>query len=99
MYYIDNMHLSATPLSLDETAFGASLSIFPQPANDVLYIDFETHSELQVSLYDLQGKKLLSKNFLQNPNNFTLDIADIESGFYVIKLQSDSEIITQKIHH
>ena len=98
MYYIDNMHLSATPLSLDETAFGASLSIFPQPANDVLYIDFETHSELQVSLYDLQGKKLLSKNFLQNPNNFTLDIADIESGFYVIKLQSDSEIITQKIH-
>ncbi|MGS2725484.1 FG-GAP-like repeat-containing protein [Psychroserpens sp. BH13MA-6] len=71
-----------------------SLSIYPNPVGDQLFISSRSHSDIKsMSISDLQGKHIFE---VQNGSNIaSLDVSQLESGMYLISIvthQSSSAV-------
>lgn len=76
-------------------------TLYPNPASNNLNIVFNAakRSSYAITIYDLQGKLLLSKTGTANSgnNNFTLDIHTLTSGMYIVKIYADDKITVMKL--
>jgi len=66
--------------------------IFPNPATNTLSI-LGLHNNCQVQIYDLAGREHISLNDFKNG---TIDISQLTSGVYIVKLNNESETKTLK---
>lgn len=80
-----------TFLANDNFTGNLKFSMYPNPANNILNIEIE--KEIQsVEIYSLQGQKVFSGN------DKTIDIANLSSGIYMIKVEDENgAIATQKL--
>ncbi|WP_353777525.1 T9SS type A sorting domain-containing protein [Winogradskyella sp. 3972H.M.0a.05] len=82
------------PLSIDEFNLDNLISVYPNPANDKIFLDVSSSILIEsFSLYDLRGSRLLNLNQ-------SLDIIDISmlpSGIYILNLETDRGVITKKL--
>ena len=79
--YIDNFYFWKAPLSLN-TFDTPKINIYPNPTSSVFTIEANEIVE-SVSLFNVLGQEVLSKN--PNSNSVTLDIANLQTGVYVVK--------------
>lgn len=86
-------------LSIDENNQN-SISIYPNPANTILNIDFpggSINESTIIEVYDIQGKLVKSVAKDNNDTFTSINISDLKSGFYILKIKSeDGKKITQK---
>ncbi|MBT3647463.1 MAG: T9SS type A sorting domain-containing protein [Flavobacteriales bacterium] len=76
------------PFGLEEVN-NASVSIYPNPATDQLNVAFGREvSNMDVSLFDIQGKQVLAKLKNVSGRNYSLNVSEIPSGVYVMKGKS-----------
>ena len=69
------------------------LLVYPNPANDRLYISYKSENQkMNFSIIDLLGKTILSSNMDAD----YIDISMLESGVYFIQLNSENKISTAK---
>ena len=70
--------------------------IYPNPANDRLYI--ETESEIEdVVVYDVYGRvQNLSKSETQNLRN-SIDVSNLKAGIYFVKINTEKGNIVKRI--
>lgn len=80
--------------NLSETVFDTlEIKIFPNPTKDFFYITgLENHSNMQISLLDIQGRVLQS--FV---DQYTFDISTYPSGIYLLHIENEGAIFQQKI--
>lgn len=71
-------------LSTDDTTL-ESLSIFPNPAKNVLNFKGVSSETLNLEVYDILGKSVLNASITQNGG---LDISALNSGLYIIKFEN-----------
>lgn len=71
-----------------------SFTAYPNPFKDVLTIQYEKPVE-KVEIYDLTGKTLLKSR--PNSSDFQLNTSQLPSGVYVVKIESNSKVISKKI--
>ena len=91
---IDNTSLLlSTPINqLNSNSFVIS----PNPAKNSITIDSKTNAIDAVTFYDLSGrlvKAIEAKSF----TNTVIDISDLESGTYLVKVKSDQNLEMKKI--
>jgi len=93
--YIDegNVYLSETGgncliTSTNETE-NPKLSVFPNPAEDIVYISGENISSVEIK--DLSGR------IIKQSNETTISIKELQSGIYLFVIQTESGMITKKI--
>ncbi len=73
-----------------------SLKIYPNPANDILNIQFEeTNVDALLNIYDIQGKTMISKQIQQEKTN--LDIGNLNPGVYIIRIAYNHNMLTRKL--
>ncbi len=70
----------------------ALLSIYPNPATDVIFLN--TDKETTVVVYDLTGR--IVKN-LSNGNHKEISISDLNTGTYLFEISTDNEKIVKKV--
>lgn len=71
-----------------------SFSVYPNPVNDILFIENNINNIIQkINVYDLMGKTVIE----QNGNIAQIDFSNITSGLYLVKITSEKEIIVKKI--
>ena len=76
---------------IENELIGASISVYPNPASDVIII--KTDIELtKVELYDILGKRVLESGATNQ-----LDISSFKSGVYLMKLHSIKGTLTKKL--
>jgi len=76
-----------TSLSVDNTN-GFEFSMYPNPArNEVKFQSSNTNFPLQVSVFDLTGKRIAEKS-LEN-NLTTLNVDNFQSGMYLVTVQDN----------
>lgn len=85
--YIDNLSFFGTTTGIEDIK-DADITIYPNPAKDVLYINHEsiTGDKLEIDLYDMTGNKV-AKLFSGDSNNrkwLQLNISNIPGGMYII---------------
>ncbi|WP_306350612.1 T9SS type A sorting domain-containing protein [Flavobacterium sp. '19STA2R22 D10 B1'] len=76
--------------------------LYPNPAKDLLNfrIPGTTGNErVELSLYDLSGRRIFSNKVLFSQGNYTLDLNNLhcKSGIYLVRLKSDTIDYNQKI--
>jgi subtilisin-like proprotein convertase family protein len=62
--------------------------MYPNPATQKLSIQIGDTSELKVMLFDLLGRKVLSKVLYKN--NSDIDVSNLAAGTYIVQMQNDS---------
>lgn len=82
-------------------SLGAIVSIFPNPARRILNIAITTerNSQVALQLFSLDGKQIFSQQerLTVGEQQFQMDVSDLPSGFYMVRLQTDAGATTQKI--
>lgn len=81
--------------SLSSSQFTASqLNIFPNPVTDgLININTELSGKKSVEIYDLLGRNVLKNNF----NGSTLEVNNLKSGVYLMKITIGNKTATEKI--
>lgn len=71
----------------------SKISVFPNPAQDVLNLELPSNIELNsATLYDLTGR-----DTGVNINNKTMNISDLSSGVYLLKVETNGGTLSRKI--
>jgi len=81
--------------SVDDKDALININVFPNPVDETLYFDlqnFDTHSELEVSIYDIKGRQIRIQELNRATNS--IDVIDLTSGNYVFVLRSKMEVIS-----
>ena len=91
-YYFDDMKFGA---ALGVASFEASkVKMYPNPTASIFTIEANEAVE-SVSLYNVLGQEVLTKN--PNSNSVTLDIANLQTGVYVVKTTIGGVLATSRI--
>ena len=66
--------------------------IYPNPAGDFINIQYWSDHQLNVEIYDLNGRKIISNPIqFNNLNRFRINVSNLIQGFYIIYLVDDSD--------
>lgn len=80
----------------------SNLAIYPNPSNDLVKVGFDLKksSEVTIDIVDLNGKRLISVlNGKQTGNiNKEINVSGLPEGIYLMRIQVDGKIATQKIN-
>lgn len=93
-YYFDNMYFSkGTPLSVGDLS-DSDISIYPNPVQNTLHVRAGAVVE-SVRVFDLTGRQVLRAT--PNAESFSLDVADLNKGVYLVSLKTGDNEVTTKL--
>jgi hypothetical protein len=62
-----------------------SMKIYPNPANDILYLEDVNFEVKKVEVYNLQGQPIIQTDFNDNSKPHSISISLLKPGVYYIK--------------
>ena len=93
-YAIENIIHDYLTLNTKKPTISNQLIVYPNPLQDQLFIDHLPLNAL-LSVYDYSGQLILKQNTIGS--NTVLNLAELSSGLYLIKIKAIDVIITKKI--
>lgn len=82
------------PSSVEELSADEMISIYPNPATEVLYLNYNLSLIDEISVYNLLGKPLLSFSPLNGTQS--IDVSGLPNGPYYLVLKSGNDILKSK---
>jgi len=80
-------------LSVDDYSLENSVSVYPNPTNDFINLKVSTSTNIKsAELFNIIGKQVIKAG-----NTNTLDLTNLESGVYLLKVTTDLGSLTKKI--
>ena len=74
-----------------------NISIYPNPTNNIINVNLgELTNSANYALYSINGKMIGVDKAVYN-NNFTVDLTNVATGVYILKIKSDNSVNTFKI--
>jgi hypothetical protein len=91
--YLDNLAFTGSVAGIDETNPEFVVSVFPNPASDMIQVNFNQASfqDAVIDIYDITGKHLISNTIQGNTNACKVNIAELETGSYLIRLSNGKQ--------
>lgn len=74
-------------LSINTFSFNNNLSVYPNPAKDIIYFDLSNKQIKDIAIYDCRGKLLLN----QTNDNDSVNISGLSKGIYFLILRGDKD--------
>ena len=71
-----------------------TVSLYPNPSNELINISFDEDQLSKLELYDVTGKLLFKKDL--NTNTYALNIANYPSGTYLVKVYNQNNASLNK---
>ena len=88
---------SDTNLSVNENLIASKISVSPNPAKDFVTISTDNSLTInKVDVLDINGR-LVQQNIFDNISNTQINISDLSSGLYFMKISSNKGTLTKKI--
>jgi len=94
LFMIDDLS-SSYLLSSNEYNKLSNSKLYPNPVNNILNIKLPYNTNSEVSIYNILGKKIMSKSFSRLTNQ--IDISNLNSGMYLVTIKTETAIVTKKI--
>lgn len=83
-----------SPLNVNENNASDGVSVYPNPANDIINISSENESCKAVEVYSVDGRLVKS----QYDNLKTINISDLNTGVYIMKIRmSDGTEVAKRV--
>lgn len=84
-------------LNLKDNSF-EDFSMYPNPASDKITLQFAaTLENVSISIYDLQGKKIVNSKVSPRGNAIVFDVSKIQPGMYFVKIVSGNQSAVRKL--
>ena len=104
-YAMDDMYVNhgypifARYYSVEETDFANEISVYPNPAKDIVNITFSNNAECRsIDIYSIDGRLVVETFRETSLQSSTINIANLTPGLYLIKVRmSDGKEFTEKI--
>jgi serine protease AprX len=91
-------------LGVDENDFTRNLVVYPNPSKGDFTINFESNfnsndSDVQVDIYDIQGRLIYKNNFKNTSSIFnqTISLDNAKSGIYMLNISSGTGVTSRKL--
>ena len=73
-------------------------ALFPNPARDRITVLFESEDELQLSIFDMLGRRIFTIPALfDDVNQLSVDVTSLSQGLYFVTMQDASRIVFNKL--
>ncbi|MFZ4106249.1 T9SS type A sorting domain-containing protein [Flavobacterium sp.] len=100
-YLVDNVQITAVAteslLSVNTNSVVSSdISVFPNPTKDIINVSNKLASISSIEISDLNGRVVNKVNSI-DAENVQINISDLSSGIYMMKIVSDKGTITKKV--
>lgn len=86
-------------VGLQENSALSSFKVGPNPSDGLVKIqgEFSSHTSYRITVTDIQGKVFYQTTNMDQLVNQTLQLDNIENGFYFVNIETESERMTEKI--
>lgn len=87
--------------SIKEEVINYNITLFPNPANDVLNVSISTETsvaqDLTITLIDGLGRTVNSfgDKLIGNASLFSMNISELKNGIYFVRIQSETGLVTK----
>ncbi|MFZ6052500.1 choice-of-anchor J domain-containing protein [Halocola ammonii] len=84
---------------LEEYSESSSVRVYPNPAEDIIRVDLRNihfTSDVKLELLDVAGKVLKTER-VDKPVVVVLEIEDVNTGLYLIRISTGEQVITRRI--
>ncbi|MBL0343434.1 MAG: T9SS type A sorting domain-containing protein [Bacteroidetes bacterium] len=102
--FISNIYNVSTPLRIGgiiampkQTVLNGILDVFPNPFTNLLNLGSINCFIYQVSVFDIQGRKVYSNQLEQIVNNVQIDLNFLDSGIYFVETWDGYKVYVKKI--
>ena len=82
-------------INVEEIA-ATTVSLYPNPASSVVYIQTELTGEATANIVDLTGRLVKSVN-ISDMQNASINVEDVNTGIYFFMIQQENTIIVRKV--
>ena len=87
--WVDNVNITSSPVAIQTVESGASLILYPNPAQDVINLDIQSDEPVRaVRVFNTMGVQLTDAQW----NETMIDIRSIPSGMYIVQVETDTQI-------
>ena len=93
--YLDNINLGQFGLSAENMELENVISFYPNPADDVLTIEYTGDQATSLDIKDLSGRSVKSVEVMRGSNSIA--VADLTSGMYILEMRFNGYIWTRKL--
>jgi hypothetical protein len=84
-------------VSIKDIETNDNVNVYPNPVNDILYIETQTLTQtLTIEIYDVYGR-LQDYETTRLQGNVAIDVADLKSGIYFVKINTEKGNIVKRI--
>lgn len=75
------------------------VSVYPNPASSQFTLEIpKAGAQVQVAVYDINGQKVLEENYNASASlSESIDVANLTSGIYFVKIETDGKNTTKKL--
>jgi hypothetical protein len=95
-----NVSTGATNFKPNQSNNNSSISIYPNPAHQILNVNFSSNhaSALQIKVLDQLGRMVINKktNAVQGRNTIPIDVSRLQKGIYYLKISENKNSSTHK---
>ena len=86
-------------LATEIASFQNAISVYPNPASDLLYIKSDTDATINnIALFDISGRQVLNAQFDDIPQNVhTIDVKNLNKGLYILTVSGANGSYSKKI--
>ncbi len=88
-------YYSSKTVGINEVNDAALLKIYPNPTQNLLYIEQQNNTSIKLTIYDITGKEITSE-IIQYPKNY-INISELTQGIYFLKTEIAQQVYFFKI--
>lgn len=99
IFFVDDISIGA-PVGITENENAdQSIHIYPNPAQNILFINFEEESrkEALINIIDLNGRVVKTINNENTNSGLSVDISNLSTGMYTIRFMYDNKVLVKKL--
>jgi hypothetical protein len=97
-YYMDDIMFYGAPtgLSVEESAMH-NMTIYPNPANDRIFIDNDINEDVNLRIYNAAGQEVMAIERVFNNGRIEIPASALTNGIYFIQLENKNISQTQRV--
>ncbi len=93
----ETLTISAEENTYVENSAIEAITVYPNPANEVIYVDNTTGEQIvSISITDITGKLIYENNNPSELNN-VIDISTLSPGNYIMEINNGKSVVSQSI--
>ena len=89
----DDLGEHTQTLSIDDIVL-EEFNVYPNPVNNILYIELNSGKKTQLEIYNVLGKRIISKTIYSSE---TIQIGHLSDGIYILRLTQGNSTFSKKL--